>query len=252
MKKYLLLFLISFSFIILISCGKDNGEEVIDDHNYAVNEVVDDNEDEEDIEETTEPTTTEEEYTEEVEEFIPKENTYNVVDDVNAQNENLSKYTISIDGKLLTFPCTYAEIKEAFGTLYTIEFDNYVEVNEEDYTDITYLGVNVKPETGSGYINFIFMSDTPTSLTNCKCKELIVSGMTKDNEKLMTIALEDNIHFGSTVDDIFNTYGKVTKEYTNKNGSFMIHYITDNEYKNEYYFYGANYGLEQIDLIFNN
>ena len=67
----------------------------------------------------------------------------------------------------------------------------------------------------------------------------------------MTVALYKNIHFGSTVEDIKNAYGKVTNLYNvYDNNSFVIEYISD-ETGNQYYFSGKSGGLSNINLKYN-
>ena len=72
-----------------------------------------------------------------------------------------------------------------------------------------------------------------------------------ENTELMTLSLKDNIHFGSSADEILASYGEVTSDYTNDDkGSFYINYKPDDT-NNDYSFFGTNNGLVQIDFKYN-
>ncbi len=214
-------------------------------HNYVTNSTT---------ETTTEVTTinTTEATTEEITtEYIPPKMYFTVDEDKNKDNKDISYNTISIDGKIVTFPCSYEDIKNIFGTLYVNYGKQTIEVNESDYTDITSLECEVIPTTGQGLISFKFISDKATDLKNCKCTEVSLCSTSYDeNDQLYTISLLGNLHWGSTKDDIYSVYGKVPEEYhTTSTNDYQIYYKID---KNEYYFYGDKDRLYQVTFKYNN
>lgn len=252
--KYILLFSMFTLLLCFTGCKKNTNEDTTTEEYYAKNEVTSATSEEETLtttEELTELTTEEP--------ISPLEYKFNVIDDINA-NENLSYDTISIDGKLISFPCDYNHLKSVFNNFYISKFENNgknqyidVELNEDDYKDITNIKILYKPTTGYGKVEFTLVSpdDTNTSITNCICNEVTLSGNDISDEQLMTIALYKNIHFGSTVEDIKNAYGKVTNLYNvYDNNSFVIEYISD-ETGNQYYFSGKSGGLSNINLKYN-
>ena len=244
------LLLIPIMFILLLTgCNKNEDSSTEINNNYAKNEVAT-TEDTEDApvvitDATTESTTTEE--------WTESENTYNVDEDINANNAEITNSNISIDGKMINFPCSYNDIKKLFGKLYVeLPKDQLEEVDESQLQSISNIQLRAIPETGTGIISFSFYSDNKTSIDKCICNEISVSGNTTEDTKLMTVALPGNIKFGSTADDIIKQFGKVYDEYNNDdNGGFSILYKPDGTY-NEYYFNGSNYGLDQFIFTYND
>ena len=213
-------------------------------HNYATNETTEIEEIETDstvinTEDSTENTSEEPE--------LPADYIYNVVDDVNANRDDLTDYNFSIDGKLVTLPCSYDYIVDIFGTLYETQGMMEFDVNPADYTNITNASFYARPETGTGLIEFTFTSDEPTELSKCMCTAVNISGISYEDTPLMTIALPGNIHWGSTTEDIFNVYGKVTDSYEcDERDNFMIIYEKENG--NTLSFFGSNGGLYQFSI----
>ena len=199
--------------------------------------------------------TTEESSTTEVEYEIP-DFTFNVPEDVNSDRTDIDWTNISIDGEMVSFPCTYNVLKQTYGTLYETKSINkfgeeqLVEVNPNEVGKVTKYLVRVLPKTGTGIIYFYFTSDTETELTNCMCTGVYVSSMSTENKPLIAVTLRGGVHFGSTADEILdpNAYEKVTTSYTNKNGSFEIYY---KKLGYELKFYGVDKGLYSFEFDFN-
>ncbi len=256
-KKILLISgLVVLSSLCLTGCKKKSDVSSTSERYYAKNDTSEQTT-EEPIDDTTtvteEPSSTDDT---EIENVDPLEYKYNVDDDSNS-NENLSKDTISIDGKLISFPCEYTHLKDIFDKLYVSEIDSlsnevkYTKFNEKDYSNIDGLDLIYKPTTGEGNVTFTLVSPdgNKTSIDKCICNEVNLSVSGISNKKLMTIALPNNIHFGSTVKDIKSYYGKVVTTYNEyKNNSFVIEYTNDS---NDYYFSGKSGGLSEVILKYN-
>ena len=182
--------------------------------------------------------------------------TFNVPEDVNSDRTDIDWTNISIDGEMVSFPCTYNVLKQTYGTLYETKSINkfgeeqLVEVNPNEVGKVTKYLVRVLPKTGTGIIYFYFTSDTETELTNCMCTGVYVSSMSTENKPLIAVTLRGGVHFGSTADEILdpNAYEKVTTSYTNKNGSFEIYY---KKLGYELKFYGVDKGLYSFEFDFN-
>ena len=257
-KAFVLSFLCIGSMLCLTGCNKkDTSDSTTTEQYYAKNEVTEmTSEDAED-----EPSTIAQNEDESVTTETPIEYSnysFNVDNDTNA-TENLTEETISIDGKLISFPCDYQHLKSVFSKLYVEQVDDLtgetktIELDETQYKSINLLTLMYKPTTGYGSVKFIIRSidGSNTNINNLTCNEVILAGNTTSNDKLMTLALKDNIHFGSTIDDIKNAFGNVPSLYNvYDNDSFVIKYIGD-ETGHEYYFSGKTGGLANIDLKFN-
>jgi len=180
------------------------------------------------------------------------EYTFNVGEDANADRTDIDWTNISIDGKMVTFPCTYSVLQQTFGTFYTTDTVGRVdkEVIPSEIGLVTKYTVKVTPTTGTGLIYFIFTADEPTELTNCLCTGVSVSSMSTSNAPLITTTLRGGIHFGSTAEEILdpNAYEKITESYSNKGGDFEIHY---KKLGYEMSFYGINGGLYSFEFDFN-
>lgn len=239
--------------IILSGCSNrqnDNSSEIKKD--YAVNKVTTSVTTEASLAEntTSEITTTAESIIIDEQEF-----SYNVDDDVNA-NKITSLNSISIDGKICSFPVTYTNLKANFGNLYTTIQNRYgVIFNDIDETAIAKeFSVEAKPTTGQGTIRFIFTSDEPTTIDKMICKQVILFGGSLDNSKSMTIALPGNIHFGSTYKEIVDVFSTPTvqefsgEEDDNKS-NFNLLYQFDN-LNCDCTFVGYDGGLNSIILNF--
>jgi hypothetical protein len=180
------------------------------------------------------------------------EYTFNVGEDANADRTDIDWTNISIDGKMVTFPCTYSVLQQTFGTFYTTDTVGKVdkEVIPSEIGLVTKYTVKVTPTTGTGLIYFTFTADEPTELTNCLCTGVSVSSMSTSNAPLITTTLRGGIHFGSTAEEILdpNAYEKITESYSNKGGDFEIHY---KKLGYEMSFYGINGGLYSFEFDFN-
>lgn len=180
------------------------------------------------------------------------EYTFNVSEDANADRTDIDWTNISIDGKMVTFPCTYNVLKQTFGTFYATDVVGKVdkEVVPSEVGLVTEYTVKVTPTTGTGLIYFTFTADEPTELTNCLCTGVSVSSMSTSNAPLITTTLRGGVHFGSTAEEILdpNAYEKVTESYSNKSGDFEIHY---KKLGYEMSFYGINGGLYSFKFDFN-
>lgn len=227
------LVVIIFGAVYLYNLKKQVEEKIPDTHNYAQNDVADktteDNDYNEDYDEDeeVEPTTHSEVTTEEEAKAV-----FNTQTDANAESDQLDTYnpdnitsTVSIDGKLITFPCSYQTLKDTFGELKIFTIVGYENIDTATSSDATLnksniLTVYATPTTGEGTIAFTLVAKSENE-TNLEDK--ICIGGTFGNEtyledvKLMTIALENNISFGATADEIRAVYGRNSgNSYKNK------------------------------------
>jgi len=261
MKRYLVIGLFLLTILSLTACKKEEPEATTSP-NYAVNETKDttDEEDEyyEDEEVISDNNITTAEPEEEPEEIViqpAKDNIYNVSQDQYAADiQNMS--TISIDGKLIGFPCNYNYVVEKFGTLYTVDYngrigDSYIPVDET--TTATEYKVYAFPETGEGMIQFTFKSDTPVLITEMTCNDITVQGGNTTGEKVMTFALPQYITFGSTFDEIVNVFGTeyITHyESTNNASDFRLRFVYE-DLNQCYEFTGYDNGLYFAKINYN-
>lgn len=137
-------------------------------------------------------------------------------DNINLYKDGTS--TILVDGHKLTLPCSYQDIVNNFGELYNENFDESVDTTYEAFTKTA--------STGKGSIVFIFTSNEPTNIKNCKCTGIILSALEYSNAKLFDFSLNNDIHFGSSLNDILTTYPTLQKyvEEEKSVGSFNIIY----------------------------
>ena len=261
LKKLLILLICSS--LLFVACGKN--EDIIqteDEHNYAINEVsTQQNEETETdtVEETTDIIIATEETTEETHEpIIAQDMYYNMDPDVNL-GYLTDFYTISIDNKLISFPCDYNYLVEKFGTLYTQDLSD---INESYFPlDITeksnYFNIYALPQSGSGIINFEFVGDTEDTIDHLTCKKISILGGNNTNDKIMSCALPYNLSFGSSYTDIINALGKSTDSKSfvrNNENDFMLFYKIDSEYnKNaiDLQLSGYDGGLFIITITYN-
>ena len=170
-------------------------------------------------------------------------------DNINLYKDGIS--TILVDGHKLTLPCSYQDIVNTFGEPYKSYKDGmyieYVKDTLDYYTNITQESFNVDVKSGKGSIRFIFTSNEPTDIKNCKCTGFMLSALEYSDVKLFDFSLNNNIHFGSSLNDILTTYPTLANSVTeNKNlGEFNIFY-DNNDYSVS--MYGINNGLYSVSI----
>ena len=250
MKRILLLTLSMLMIIAITACSKKKEEPTTEENNnYAVNEVKEDTEEEEDTEDELSENTTEEE-------FVAKDQVYNVKQDKYAK-DIVDMTTISIDGKVIGFPCTYQYAVEIFGQLnaqlsnkYTI---TYTPV-DETLVDKSF-EVYVLPTTGEGTIKLKFTADEDkaATITEMKCTEVTLKGGNTEGTEIMTCALPNSLTFGSTYEDIKNTFNddNITHyETTHNDTEYRIRYAYP-ELNQCYEFTGHDNGLYIVTANYN-
>lgn len=162
------------------------------------------------------------------------------IKDVNLENPEIDDYTISIDNKVITFPCKYATIKELF-TLYD---GRDVEVPREfdEVVTGTDIPLFAYPENGAGYIVFTFSGNSLEELT---CYQVSVSGVSyEENQKVMPVALKGKVDFGTNLQEIIDTFDPDTTRTFDGDGN--VQYMTITSGNNTFYYYGKNYQLFQF------
>lgn len=234
MKKLLVLGLTLLMMLSLAACKKEEEpEEIYPEHKYAENELVETTETEEPSEETTvaptvepttETTTEEEKYQIEFHDMI-----YNTSDDVH-MNDVRDMNTISIDGKLIALPCDYSYLAEKFDGFYTKQiqkYTTYIDITGEEVG--TEFEIYTNPTTGDGTIKFILKSKdgNEVPITQMECVGFELEGGNYEGTKVFTCALPNWISFGSTIDEVYEYFGRDTdrKSYSKDGGSeFMLFY----------------------------
>lgn len=267
---------------IFLNKNKDQGDTE-DNQQYAQQDVDATTEENLEVEALTYETKTEERTTEDYSSELMA--TFNVKDDVNANNPNIKNYnsesgkgTISIDGKLVTFPCTYDELASIFKLYTAIENPIYTSsatdasstdahvsqaiidepyIVESDTIKDSYSSSEqylfAYPETGVGEIRFKFISKTNDKqlLKNLICIGTELTAFDLENNELFTISLSDNIHFGSTAEEIRDAYGHISgNDYYNKNKIFNLYYGTNKDDDYSFTFYGYNDGLTHVIMYY--
>ena len=247
MKKILVIGLSLLMAVSMAACGKEEEPEIIPEHNYAQNEVVEKTEEEVTEEVTATPTPTEEKPTKE--ELFP-DRSYNAKDDTYI-NDVMDINTIAIDGQLCAFPCDFTYISEKYGPLVTKTVTKYIITTEVDGSEVgDAFTVYATPTTGTGSIGFKFVSkdDSNIPLSEMTCTGVILQAGQDDGSELMTLALPNWIKFGSTKDEIYEYFGQNTqpKSYT-KNNDFLLIYSFDTY---DITFTGYDGGLYNIDITY--
>ena len=250
MKKILISIIALISIFSFSSCNNQDDTSVQEqtDH-YAVNETKARNNSDSIAEQSSniidDSSTVSSMTMEEIYEYYDlKRTTFNVVKDVNADKVTNMK-TISIDGKLITFPTNYETLKKSF-ELYTEEYQKYVYEKPIDETvEQTVFEVHARPTTGEGTIIFMFTSDTPKKITEMTCKQVILTAVTKENEQLMTIALPDDIVFGCKYENVENKNNNHYESTKTEGWTFV--YDTE-EYTVKYS--GVDGGLYSINITY--
>lgn len=176
-----------------------------------------------------------------------KPNTYNVTADVN-EDKVVKINNISIDGKLISFPCDYKTLKDQF-ELYTEQYNKYItEIPIDETAKQNLLEVHAKPTTGKGNIIFMFTSEEPTTIDKMTCKQVILTASNTNNDKLMTIALPNKIRFGSTYEDIIKNSDKSYKSEQSSNWKYTES-LEDEKCVIRYS--GVDGGLNSINITFD-
>lgn len=267
MKKLKLLLICSILCFSITGCGKSEEDETTSEkHAYATNETFDKHSTTESTESqqgyiidgTTESNDSTEAITEKKEDLIDykyyKEQKlqFNVDEDVNAKSEainNTKNGTLSIDGKLLTLPCTYQTLKDTFGKVY-IEIpdsDGLAEITDPKlYNNISDATLAIYPTTGDGEVKFTLTSNKNTSLDQMICNKVELKGYTYTDKKLFTCSIQDDIHFGSSLSQVKNSLGT-------RFDADLEHQNSDTGYY-DYTYSGKNDNGDkyQINLTFRN
>lgn len=254
MKKICMLGLSLLMVVSMAACGKTEEPEITPKHNYAENDVVDKPKEEkvtttsgnevevivmDEPEEEAKPTIAE-----------PLDMYYNVTDDPN-MNSVLDMTTVSIDGKMVAFPCNYDYLVEKFGSFYTESVGKYIiKTDVDETTYATSIDVKTEPTSGEGSITFKFRSSDGTEkpITELTCVGFTLQAGSNYNEKLMTCALPNWISFGSSPEQIQEYFTEIPKNDSFvKTDSFMLFYEYD-EY--DLRFVGYDGGLYSIDVTY--
>lgn len=252
MKKIFILGLSLLMVVSMASCGKTEEPETTSEHNYAENDIVN---------KPTEETTTSNTEVEVIVIEEPEEKTkptiedpldmyYNVTDDPN-MNSVLDMNTVSIDGKMVAFPCDYEYLVEKFGSFYTESTGKYIiKTDIDETTRATSIDVKTEPTSGEGSIIFKFRSSDGTEkpITELTCIGFTLQAGSNYNEKLMTCALPNWISFGSSPDQIQEYFTEIPKNDSFvKSDSFMLFYEYD---MYDIRFVGYDGGLYNIDVTY--
>lgn len=274
MKK-LIVILLCISCIVCSGCNTDENSDTPEQHNYAVNEVDKQNKKEEtiDIVGNTTPIVTEQltptpttiplptptyiDYlespiTEDVDDTTDYSTIYYNCDyDLN-QSYVTDFNTISIDGNLISFPCSYSYLVSCFGTLYELESnrfaETYVPVNETEI--VKHKTVYAIPQTGAGTIAFEFYGENikvdEGNIYDLYCVGLTITGGSYNkDEKTMLCALPKEIQFGMSLTDISSLYNKPST--CNPSDNFYLWYTNlGNETPVEVDFWGRDKQLNKI------
>lgn len=215
MKKFGILALILILSISMTACGNktvdENDSTDLSNKNWAVNDVSEQTDKDVDIDDDGGLYYSDEEETEtkDIPTIEHRVYSYNVDEDPKAKDvEKFDK--ISIDGKLMSFPCTYDDVKKNFNFLYEIVSNRYVQDKLELDPEMEAFNVEAHAdgESGLGKITFYFKSadDNGSKLKDMICYKVAINAETFNNEKLMTLGLPHNITFGSSYEDIFELY----------------------------------------------
>lgn len=252
MRKLILISLIFIISLVCVACNKDEKPIETSEGNYASNATAESTEENETNDNLTTIIESESETQETTTAFELYENKmlYNVEDDIN-KSEVVDFDTISVDGKLISMPCSYDYLHEKFGDFYTIVQSKYeLSMQPIDVSSIgTSFIVNAKPTTGDGTIELYFYSTEPTTIDKMTCKGISVYGGNTTNEKLMTLALPNNITFGMSgpeIRDILGDSHKINSQNADNN-DFCYQYFLD---KYDIFIMGYDNGLYQFKITY--
>lgn len=254
MKKSILVGLAMLVTLSFAACNDDENSTSsgtdLEGKNWAVNDVVEESSENLQAAQTnvnvkpTETTTT----TFELPEF--KDYVYKSKDDPNVGKID-SFETISIDGKLISFRESYAEVEKKF-KLYQEQITPYgMSLVEVDKTyDVEYISVKTTAESGQGTVTLSFASKTgsPDKIDNLILSGIFMSGGNTEGKDVMTICLPGDVKFGDdmkTVSDNIELFG-VDEELQDDETTWSIFGTSDENIRVS--LYGVDGGLKNIKL----
>lgn len=173
---------------------------------------------------------------------------YNVATDPN-KDVITDINTLSIDGKLIELPCSYASLLKTFEVFTKIDTSHGSVYNPVDTTlESTKQEVYAIPTTGLGTILFVFYSEdgNKTTIDKMTCKQIKLTSGSYTDETLMAVTLPKGITFGSTRGDIIACYGNPSTSNKSKTAFDLEYKPSSNKCK--YNFLGSNGGLYHIDI----
>ena len=147
-------------------------------------------------------------------------------------------YTVQINDKVLTFPCTKADIEAAglsMDTDYTAE--NYV-VNANEYELVYFMDAN------DNEIMAYAINNTDTAM---EVKDCLIGGVSVDDYDLenggLTVIFPGGIQMGASKDAVTGAYGEADDTYDGDSRSMYSWYSDDNYYKSCEIDFDAESGL---------
>ena len=157
-------------------------------------------------------------------------------------NEDLGdswkSYTVQINDKVLTFPCTKADIEAAglsMDTEYTAE--NYV-VNANEYELVYFMDAN------DNEIMAYAINNTDTAM---EVKDCLIGGVSVDDYDLenggLTVIFPGGIQMGASKDAVTGAYGEADDTYDGDSRSMYSWYSDDSYYKSCEIDFDAESGL---------
>lgn len=147
-------------------------------------------------------------------------------------------YTVQINDKVLTFPCTKADIEAAglsMDTEYTAE--NYV-VNANEYELVYFMDANDNEIMAYAINN----TDTAMEVKDCLIGGVSVDGYGLENGGL-TVIFPGGIQMGASKDAVTGAYGEADDTYDGDSRSMYSWYSDDNYYKSCEIDFDAESGL---------
>lgn len=147
-------------------------------------------------------------------------------------------YTVQINDKVLTFPCTKADIEAAglsMDTEYTAE--NYV-VNANEYELVYFMDAN------DNEIMAYAINNTDTAM---EVKDCLIGGVSADDYDLenggLTVIFPGGIQMGASKDAVTGAYGEADDTYDGDSRSMYSWYSDDSYYKSCEIDFDAESGL---------
>lgn len=151
---------------------------------------------------------------------------------------NWDSYTVQINDKVLTFPCTKADIEAAglsMDTDYTAE--NYV-VNANEYELVYFMDAN------DNEIMAYAINNTDTAM---EVKDCLIGGVSVDDYDLenggLTVIFPGGIQMGASKDAVTGAYGEADDTYDGDSRSMYSWYSDDSYYKSCEIDFDAESGL---------
>lgn len=147
-------------------------------------------------------------------------------------------YTVQINDKVLTFPCTKADIEAAglsMDTEYTAE--NYV-VNANEYELVYFMDANDNEIMAYAINN----TDTAMEVKDCLIGGVSVDGYGLENGGL-TVIFPGGIQMGASKDAVTGAYGEADDTYDGDSRSMYSWYSDDSYYKSCEIDFDAESGL---------